>query len=101
KKTTSTKLSSWLKAMWRWQQVALVLLLLISAGLFAERIGGNLVQYGAVSPKCTAIHSYEDCMQHSVFNRNQTRLHLVETGETWTEKFSFIDYTGMWIGRYY
>lgn len=101
KQVTVKGFTKWLKAMRRWQQVALVLLLLISGGLFAERIGGNLVQYGAVSPKCTQIHSFEDCMRHSVFNRNQTRLQAIEAGETWTQKYSFIDYTGMWLGRYY
>lgn len=55
----------------------LTIAVIISAGLFAERYGGNLVQYRSLEPKCDRIHSIELCSQYNVWDRN-TR---------WAEKY--------------
>lgn len=79
----------------------LAVLMVVSVGLFAERIGGNLIGYQSFSPKCDRVHSAEDCMRFGVYNRNINRLESVEKGETWTKEFNFFEYTSMWIMRYY
>ncbi len=84
-----------------WRQAALVVLLLVGAGLFVERIGVNLVQYQSVSPNCAVVHSRESCLNFSVYNRNVNRIDAVAAGETWTKDYHAVEYTGAWLQRYY
>lgn len=100
-KYTKKQLASHWTKLARWRQIAMVLLLLVGAGLFVERIGINLVQYQSVSPNCARVHSRESCLNFSVYERNVNRIDAVAAGETWTKDFSFFEYTGMWLGRFY
>lgn len=79
----------------------LVALLLVSAGLFTERIGVNLVQYQSFNPACNKIHSHEACMRFGVYSRNYNREQKVEREPK--ESFSFppVEYTKEWVGRYF
>jgi hypothetical protein len=43
------------------QFVAAAVLLLLGIGLMTERIGGNLYQYGAISPSCNQVQGEEAC----------------------------------------
>ncbi|MDO8336616.1 MAG: DUF2142 domain-containing protein [Candidatus Saccharibacteria bacterium] len=47
-----------------------LLLLFIGIGLFTERYGVNIVQYHAIEPKCDRIHSDEECVQYTVWRRD-------------------------------
>ncbi len=52
----------------RWKHALLALLLIVSIGLFAERVGGNLIRYHAVAPTCNQVAGAGAC---SVFWGNQ------------------------------
>lgn len=45
------------------------ILLVVSLLIFTERVIGNLVSYGSVSPKCDQIHSVESCLNHFIYKR--------------------------------
>lgn len=65
------------RAMNRWLLASSVLLVLIGAGLCAERFGGNLVRYHAVDPKCSAVLGVERCLQFSPFKQVYTYSQLL------------------------
>ncbi|HYG84387.1 MAG TPA: glycosyltransferase family 39 protein [Verrucomicrobiae bacterium] len=52
----------------------LIVLLVISFGLFAERYGGNLLRYHSLTPDCSQVQSRETCLQYSPWARNDTLL---------------------------
>jgi len=93
-------LKKW-QALSRWRLAMIIGLLFVSAVLFVERIGVNVVQYHSVSPNCAVIHDSASCMNFTVYNRNVTRLEAVEAGEAWTKDFKATEYTGEWLVRYY
>jgi hypothetical protein len=51
---------------------ALVALLIVSTGLFAERYAVNMVMYGDIEPDCADIESVGDCLQYGPWSRNYT-----------------------------
>lgn len=53
-----------------WQSMALIAVLVLLLGLFAERIGGNLLMYGKVNPRCNVVHTIEECQESALFSRN-------------------------------
>lgn len=44
-----------------WQAAVLSILLVVGLGLFAERVGGNVVQYGSITPSCQRVQGEEAC----------------------------------------
>jgi ABC-type multidrug transport system fused ATPase/permease subunit len=48
----------------------LILIFLVSSGLFAERYTVNLLRYGNVTVKCDEVHRLEYCAEQPVFSRN-------------------------------
>ncbi|HRN90131.1 MAG TPA: hypothetical protein PK265_02245 [Candidatus Saccharibacteria bacterium] len=51
-------------------QIALVILLIMTAGLFIERYGGNLVTYHSLEPDCLDVKSFDSCMESGPWARN-------------------------------
>ena len=66
---TSTKFSA---------KMGIILLLLISFGLFAERYGGNIIQYQSLDPDCAKVESIDHCKEYGPWARN----YLLTTGAT-------------------
>ena len=85
----------------KWVIALATVVLVISVGLFVERIGINLVKYQSLSPNCAKVHSDEACRNFGVYNRNVTRLEQVKKGEAYTQDYDPIVYTKDWIWRYY
>lgn len=54
----------------RWLKIILIISLVISGGLFAERYGVNLVQYHSLEPDCGKIQSVDYCIQFGPWGRN-------------------------------
>lgn len=54
----------------KWIKIVLVISLVISSGLFAERYGENLVQYHSLEPDCGKIQSVDYCIQFGPWGRN-------------------------------
>lgn len=50
--------------------IFLVAIAIVSAGLFIERYGGNIIQYRSLEPRCDRIHSEELCRQYNIWDRN-------------------------------
>jgi hypothetical protein len=51
-------------------KVTIAVILLLAGGLFIERYGVNLVEYGSLEPKCSEVQSIEHCMQYGPWARN-------------------------------
>ncbi len=45
---------------------------LLSLGLVTERYALNIVSFRALEPACDRLHSTDDCLQYTVFRRNET-----------------------------
>ncbi|MBD3329333.1 hypothetical protein GF357_02455 [Candidatus Dojkabacteria bacterium] len=54
----------------KWLLGLIVIIGLLSFGLFAEKYLVNLVKYQALVPACEEIHTHEECMQNGVYERN-------------------------------
>ncbi len=89
------------RALSRWKLIGLTVLLLIGGGLFAERIGGNLVTYRSFNPNCARLHSHQACMRFGVYARNYNRAVAVDAQPAGSFHFQPIDYAGQWIARYF
>jgi hypothetical protein len=59
-------------------KITLVALLLVSFGLFAERYGGNIIQYQSLDPDCAKVESIDHCQEYGPWARN----YLLTTGVT-------------------
>lgn len=59
-----------LRALSNAKQVALVVLFLLSAGLFVERYAVNLAQYRNPVPACDAVISQDECIAYGPYNRD-------------------------------
>jgi hypothetical protein len=59
-------------------KIALIALLLVSFGLFAERYGGNIIQYQSLDPDCAKVESINHCQEYGPWARN----YLLTTGVT-------------------
>jgi hypothetical protein len=46
---------------WNWHLVLAIAVLLVSIGLFTERIGGNIVRYGSITVTCEQVHGEAAC----------------------------------------
>jgi hypothetical protein len=54
-----------------WRRWMLVLLCLLSLGLFVERYGVNLITYHNPIPRCDAVMSQAECMHYGPYARDQ------------------------------
>src|SRR6185312_83266 len=59
-----------IKALPRWQLVGIGMLFILSAGLFAERYGINMVKYHTPNPDCAQVLSVSSCLQYSPWARD-------------------------------
>ena len=51
-------------------QIVLIIAILISGGLFAERYGGNLVKYREFAPDCADLSPLSECLSYGPWARN-------------------------------
>jgi hypothetical protein len=51
-------------------KIGLILLLIISGGLFVERDGYNTIRYGTPTPECNQVLSVQDCTNFGSWERN-------------------------------
>ncbi len=79
--------------------------LIVSGGLFVERLGVNAVQYRSADPDCDLIHEREACRNFGVFDRNYLRTmqykQELASGEREATTYQPIAYTKFWLERYY
>ena len=98
----SSDVSGWLRKLRAWQVVIGIVLLLGSVGLFAERIGGNLVIYHSFNPSCTKLYSQQGCMNFGVYARNYNQKARIENGTaTPIEYVPVVGYPAWWAKRYF
>lgn len=79
-----------------WQQtpkglsfVVLCLFFVLSAGLFVERFGGNIISYGAFRPDCADIQSREVCAEWGPWRRDNISMAEPPTEPTFGNPASF------------
>lgn len=58
------------KAIKRPVQIALIIIAIISSGLFVERYVGNLIMYHGFEPDCPQVKSLESCLTYGPWSRN-------------------------------
>jgi|AntRauTorcE11897_2_1112592.scaffolds.fasta_scaffold05773_4 hypothetical protein len=85
----------------KWVIIGGVFVLVGSASLFMERIGGNLLHYQSFNPNCELIHNSEECMAFGVYERGYNRELEIEKGLHDDFEFRPLEYTGFWVHKYY
>jgi uncharacterized membrane protein len=83
--------------------VAVGLLFVVSAGLLAERVGGNLAQYGDINPKCRQFFDEKDCRAYRVTarNYNQRERYSEEDKTALIRDWDPFTHTGLWTYKMY
>lgn len=82
----------------RYRQVALVLLVVVSMGLFAERYIANLATYHNPVPACDAVISQDECVQYGPYGRD----HLYIQEKTADFHANPVGYLWQWLwGMWY
>lgn len=51
-------------------KIVIIISVIISSGLFAERYGVNIVKYHNISPNCIQMNSLEECLEYGPWARN-------------------------------
>ncbi len=62
-------------------------------GLFAERVGMNLVQYQQIKPACMDLHTKAECIENGVERRN---LRIRESNIVDVENYNLVEYGFGW-----
>ncbi len=96
KKKNKKRYLNELKALTTLHKSLLIILLILSGGLFLERYGINLIKYKTIKqPSCDKIHTVEQCMESGVYKRNKSRLELLKK-EPWRDDFTLWEFTKNW-----
>lgn len=77
-------------------KVVLLGALLISAGLFIQRDGVNIVKYHEIAPDCSSILSVKDCSAYGVWYHQYT-LHQAVLAKEQKLTINPVTYTAQWI----
>lgn len=96
-----SELGDWIKRSRTWLVVAGAAALVVSGGLFTERIVVNLIKYQSFNPSCTSLHSHEGCMNFGVYARNYNQKQAMSAGEADKISYTPYGYLGLWAKRYY
>lgn len=93
---------SGIKTLQRWQIVGLSVLLIISAGLFAERYAVNIVKYHSPDPDCSQIMSVASCLHYSPWARDYKSA-LAKPADVEPNKVTYIwEWVyGMWLRSFF
>jgi uncharacterized membrane protein YwzB len=77
-------------------RIILVLLLLVSIGMFLERDGVNVVKYHKIEPNCAKVLSVKQCQPYSAWYVNYVR-HEYLVGGQYRIQYNFIQYSYKWF----
>lgn len=77
-------------------KIILILILLLSLGMFAERDGVNLVTYRTIAPNCSQVLSLKQCDQNSIFSTDLGR-HQKVVADPALVSHDPITYVGQWL----
>lgn len=83
--------------------IGLLLLLVLSLGLFTERYVMNAAQYKAITPVCTKLHTETECRMNIIYRRDADQKatfdkFIQEGGKVIYNPFGFV---GNWISQMY
>ena len=62
--------NAWTSVSTRRILIGVILLFILTFGLFSERYIQNYVVYGKTTPACNQVHSESECIQSSIYRRN-------------------------------
>ncbi len=65
----------------RWMKLGLIVIFLVTLGLFTERYGENIVRYHSLQPNCSKIESVDQCLQYGPWARNYVIAANIEATE--------------------
>lgn len=81
-------------------RLALVILFLVSLGLFAQRDGVNLVKYHTFTPSCSKALDVHSCSAYGPWNYNYNNHNLIEKRKAEGKPVVYenpLSYTGWWV----
>jgi hypothetical protein len=83
--------------------IILIVLTILCAGLFIERVGMNLVDYGRVQPRCDQTFTPAECRTNNVYNRGfeQSQKFSEEDQTSIVRDWDPFTHTGIWIYKMY
>lgn len=83
--------------------IILIALTILCVGLFIERVGINLVDYGRVQPRCDQIFTPAECRTNNVYNRGfEQKQKFSEEDQTRVIRdWDPFTHTGIWIYKMY
>lgn len=84
-------------------RVGLVLLVVLSAGLFFQRYGVNLIRYHTPVPDCGAVLSVQQCSSYPPWNRDYSLAQTKDSRNTTASPLTFsVDwFYGMWLRSFF
>lgn len=101
-RTLTNDIKTWLTKLRTWQIIIGIVVLVMSVGLFSERIIGNLAAYQSFNPSCKEIHSHEACMKFGVYARNYNQKQRLASGTVDPiEYVPVVGYPAYWVLRYF
>ena len=65
----------------------------VGFGLFAERVGVNLIKYQQIKPTCMDLHTKDECIQNGVERRN---FNIKQAGIEDTHSYNILEYGFGW-----
>lgn len=71
----------------------LALVLIVLTGINAYYFGNNIVKFHSINPSCSKVLTHEQCMNYSVYSRNDGFLNTLDERKT----ISFYSYLTSWI----
>jgi hypothetical protein len=84
------------KVLSKWPKLGLIILLLISIGLFMQRDGYNLIKYHTFVPDCSKVLSVKQCSAYSAWYVDYARHQQVVSGVT-PASANIVSYTRDWF----
>jgi len=70
RRATLTATFAAFRSLSRLVKIGLLVIFLITLGLFTERYGENIVRYHSLQPNCSKIESVDECLQYGPWARN-------------------------------
>ncbi len=79
-------------------KIGLITALLISAGLFMQRYGVNVIMYHDVQPDCSKVETLEHCLQYGPWARNYSLETTAQSSPSRPAPLSIPEFIVPWVG---
>lgn len=93
----------WRDRVGRWGLVGLIVVNLLFVGMVLERYGQNYIRYSKATPICDQVHTVQQCLQYTIYDRNTGQKREFETYKQNGGKLFFTPwgFTARWLRTMY